>query len=125
MNRATTVRTIASLVAFALAAWPTAPRAGCQDAAIPWPRIWAGASAWESPNGRAIAEEQIFLHTPYTHSWQSHFYNLLARLDDGTLLNIGPFQWRHGILDSWGLYVLLVDPQGRVLCWDGVRSEEH
>jgi hypothetical protein len=94
-------------------------RAGCQEAAAPWPRFWEGASAWENPNGRAVTEEQVFLHTPYTHGWQSHFYNLVVRLDDGTLLNICPFHWRYGLLDSWGMYIVAGDRQGHVFSWDG------
>jgi hypothetical protein len=110
---------VASLAAFLLAAWPAAPRAGCQDAAAPWPRFWEGESAWENPNGRAVAEEQVFPHTPYSHGWQSYFYNLVVRLDDGTLLNICPFHWRYGLLDSWGMYIVAGDRQGHVFSWDG------
>ncbi len=119
MNRSMTARAVASLFAFILAACLSAARAGCQDTAALRPGFWEGTSAWENPNGRAIAEEQVFLHTPYAHGWQSHFYNLVVRLDDGTLLNICPFHWRYGILNSWGLYVVAGDPQGHVFSWDG------
>jgi hypothetical protein len=32
---------------------------------------------------------------------------------------MSPFQWRFGAIGAWGLYVIVLDPRGRVFTWDG------
>ncbi len=83
------------------------------------PRIYDGAWNWEHPNGLRLTEAELFPRTPYVRDWQSHSYYWLARLDTGHVVVLSPFQWRYGALGTWGMYVIVRDPRGRVFTWDG------
>ena len=82
-------------------------------------RIYDGAWNWQHPNELRVTEDEMFPHTPYERDWQSHSYYWLGRLDSGHVVVLGPFQWRYGSLGTWGMYVIVRDPRGRVFSWDG------
>jgi hypothetical protein len=100
----------AALVALAVV---VPPRAAAQA------RIYDGTWNWEHPNELRLTEDETFPHTPYNGSWQSHSYFWLARLDAGHVVVMNPFQWRCGALGTWGMYLIVLDPQGNVVTWDG------
>jgi len=83
------------------------------------PRIYDGSWNWEHPNELRLTEDEMFPRTPYERDFQSHSYYWLARLDTGTSWLMSPFQWKYGAIGTWGLYVLVRDPSGRVFSWDG------
>jgi hypothetical protein len=109
------IRVPASLVA--LLATLTAAVLPCRLGAEP--RIFDGAWNWEHPNELRLTEDETFPHTPYERDWQSHSYYWLGRFDSGHIVVMNPFQWRYGALGAWGLYVIVLDPWGRVFSWDG------
>jgi hypothetical protein len=102
---------VALLIAFAAAVPPC--RAGAQA------RIYDGAWNWEHPNGLRLTEDEMFPHTPYERDWQSHSFYWMGRFDTGHVVVISPFQWRYGALGTWGMYIIVRDPLGRVFTWDG------
>lgn len=83
------------------------------------PRIYDGAWNWEHPNELRLTEDELFPRTPYERDFQSHSYYWLALLDTGHVVVMSPFQWRYGAIGTWGLYVIVRDPRGRVFTWDG------
>jgi len=101
------------VVLAALAASVVPSRAGAQS------RIYEGPWNWEHPNELRLTEEEIFPHTPYDGDWQTHSYFFMGRLDSGGIVVMNPFQWRYGAIGTWGLYLIVLDPWGRVFSWDG------
>jgi hypothetical protein len=106
----------AALIAVLVAALPAALAPRCADAE---PRIYEGAWNWEHPNELRLSEDEVFPHTPYEQDWQAHSFYWLARLDSGHVVVMSPFQWRYGLLGMWGIYVIVLDPRGRVFTYDG------
>lgn len=90
-----------------------------QAAGKPGSRIYEDEASWENPQSVRPTEDQLFAHTPYTHDWQARSYYWLGMLDAGYVAVINPFQWTYGILGSWGLNIIILDPQGRVFNYDG------
>jgi len=83
------------------------------------PRIYDSPWNWEHPNELRLTEDETFPHTPYEGDWQCHSFYWLGRLDAGYVVVMSPFQWRYGAIHTWGLYVIVRDPRGRVFNWDG------
>jgi hypothetical protein len=82
-------------------------------------RIYEGAWNWEHPNELRLTEDEMFPRTPYHDDWQSRSYYWMGRLDAGYVVVINPFQWHFGAFGTWGMYLIVLDPQGRVFTWDG------
>jgi len=101
------------LLAALLAAAVLPSRAGAQD------RIYDGAWNWENPNQLRLTEDELFPRTPYAGDWQSHSFYWMGRLDTGHIVVVNPFQWHYGALGTWGMYLIVRDPKGRVFTWDG------
>jgi hypothetical protein len=102
---------VAVLVALAPAALPLHAEAPSRIYESPW--------NWEHPNELRLTEEETFPHTPYDGDWQTHSYYFMGRLDAGGIVVMNPFQWRYGVLGTWGMYLIVLDPLGRVFAWDG------
>jgi hypothetical protein len=97
-----------------VAAFAAAPcRLGAQQ------RIYDGPWNWQHPNELRVTDREMFPDTPYERDWQSRSYYWLARFDTGHVVVLGPFQWRYGSIGTWGLYVIVRDPRGRLFTWDG------
>jgi hypothetical protein len=102
-----------ALLAAMLAAVILSPGVGAQA------RIYDGPWNWEHPDELRLTEDEIFPHAPYEGDWQSRSYYFMGRLDAGSFVVMNPFQWRYGSLGAWGMYLIVLDPLGRVFTWDG------
>lgn len=80
---------------------------GAQEA-----RIFQPPDTWLHPEKAFLRERDLLFQDPYTQNFGSGTFSFAGRLDDGTFFNFTVFQWRYTIWSGWGLFVLIVEPDG-------------
>ena len=67
---------------------------------------------WDHPETVVVAEsDKAFTSEQYTHAKNQSVF-MMARFDNGWILMMSYFGFKAGIVNNWGIYVSLSDPEG-------------
>jgi hypothetical protein len=91
---------------------------------LPWAgraegaQIFGNPSDWDAPDRVKVSAAELFSAEPYTADWLSRSFFFVGRLDNGTFFVFNPFYWQYEGFRSWGLTVLVTEPDGRLFSYN-------